>query len=234
MKGMETKEVFTLNIGNWAPEVTALTLPLLEAYAKRIGAGFHVIAERKFPDMPITYEKFQLFELTKQIKADWYIFWDADTLIHPNVPDFTPMLTKDTTCAAHASDFSPIRFYADKYFRRDGRYIGKGNWCAIVSDWCTDYWHPLDDMSLEDALKCIEPSTEEQVSGVIEPHHLIDDWLVSRNIARFGLKHVLISQLLQSRGFGLEVAPLYHQYLVPPEKKAIMMKQVLTKWGVAV
>ncbi|HWB97853.1 MAG TPA: hypothetical protein VG672_14160 [Bryobacteraceae bacterium] len=44
------KTVYTLNIGDYAPEICALTYPLMEAYARKIGADFHVIRERKFPD----------------------------------------------------------------------------------------------------------------------------------------------------------------------------------------
>lgn len=51
------KTIYTLNIGDYAPEICALTYPLMQAYARKIGAEFHVIRERKFPDWPLDYEQ---------------------------------------------------------------------------------------------------------------------------------------------------------------------------------
>jgi hypothetical protein len=177
------------------------------------------------------YEKFQIYGLARESGADWNIFFDADTLIHPNFPDPTTLLTKDTTCS-YGTDFVPIRFYPpEKYFKRDGRWIGKGNWCAIASNWCLDYWHPLDDITFEEAVSYIHPTIDELQSGLIDPMHLIDDYVVSRNIARYGLKHVLIPDLCAQ--YKVQAA-LFHQYLVPPEKKVVMMQQQLKAWKVSV
>ncbi len=43
------KTIYTVNIGDYAPDICALTYPLIQAYANKIGANFHVIRERKFP-----------------------------------------------------------------------------------------------------------------------------------------------------------------------------------------
>jgi hypothetical protein len=224
------KTVYTLavkdDLGNdYEPEITAITFPLMKKWAKKIGADFYVIEDRKFKDMPPVYEKFQIYELGKEHGNDWNIFLDADTLIHPDFWDVTEMLNKDTTCSGYSSDFSPIRFKPDKYFNRDGRYIGKGNWCQIGSDWCLDLWKPLDDITPEEAYDNIYPTYQES-STVIERKHLIDDYLVSRNIARYGLKHTLISEIEANRKVGCS-GHLWHQYLVPGEKKLIWMKNQL-------
>ena len=179
--------------------------------------------------MPPVYEKFQLYELSKEHGNDWNIFIDADTLVHPDFWDITEVLSKDTTCSGYASDWSPIRFRPDKYFRRDGRYIGKGNWCLIASDWCTDIWKPLDDITFSQAVENIHP-TNQELNTVIKREHLIDDYLVSRNIAKYGLKHTLISEVEAARRIRVS-GHLWHQYLVPAEKKLIWMKNQLTVVG---
>lgn len=69
----DKKTVFTLNVDGYAPEITALTYPLIEAYAEKIGADFHIISERKFPEWPVTYEKLQIFELAREMGNDWNI-----------------------------------------------------------------------------------------------------------------------------------------------------------------
>ena len=201
------KVVFTLNVDNYLPDLTEITLPYLKGWADKIEADFHVISERKFPDMPVTYEKFQIWDLAHGEFADrdWFIYLDLDALIHPDCADFTAALPKDTTCS-HGTDFTPNRFRPDKYFLRDGRFFGKGNWCAIFSDWCLDYYHPLDDITLAEAVSNIFPTQDERNFG-ITAEHLIDDWLVSRNISRYGLDAPLslpakMEMSLAFRGFA--------------------------------
>ena len=234
-----TKTLYTLCVDDYAPQITAITFPLLQHYAEKIGAKFHIIKERKFPHLPPVMEKMQIWELAQgECKADWHIFFDADALIHPEMWDLTALMNKDTTCSGSVSDFTPVRFRPDKYFLRDGRFIGKGNWCLIASDWCLDIWHPLD-ISVEEAIGNINLTVAEVRSGVMKPEHLIDDYVVSRNIARFGLKHVLLSQLANqvATGHGQyqhdASGYVWHQYLHDVDKKAEMMKQQLNAWGLA-
>ena len=58
--------VYTVCVNDFAPKVTAITFPLMESYAKKIGAKFKVLTERKFPDMPPNYEKFQLYQESRE------------------------------------------------------------------------------------------------------------------------------------------------------------------------
>ena len=221
------KCLFTLNVDGFCPDLVELTFPYLKKWADKIEADFFVISERKFPDLPVTLEKFQIYTLAKEQENDWNIFFDADTLIHPEFIDVTAMLHKDTTCS-YGSDFAPIRFRPDKYFKRDGRCIGKGNWCAFFSDWCLDYYHPLEGISIEEAVSNIFPTQKEKTFG-ITAEHLLDDWLVSRNIARYGLKHNAISEILA--GYKVEERLLTHRFLFRPRHKVIVTLQVLKRWG---
>ena len=206
------KTLYTLCVDNYAPEITKHTFPLMKQWASKIGADFFVISERKFPAFPVVYEKFQIYELSKQHENDWSIYLDADTLIHPDFWDITSLLTKDTTCSGYTSDFSLQRFKPDNFFLRDGRYIGKGNWCMIASDWCRDIWRPLEDLTWEEAVKNITP-TQNELNNGIKPDHLIDDYLISRNIAKFGLKHSLITEIERSR--NIPGGYLWHTYVKP-------------------
>ena len=226
----EKKVVYTLNVNNYAPDIAAITFPFIKKWADKIEADLCVISERKFPDMPITYEKFQIWDLAhgKYADYDWHIYWDLDALIHPDFGDITACLPKDTTCS-HGTDFTPNRFRPDQYFLRDGRFFGKGNWCAIASNWCLDYWHPLDDITLEEAVSKIFPTQDETRFG-IEAEHLIDDWLVSRNISRYGLKHGVIPDLLKHYNRG--ESHLMHHYLMAPKLKCIWLLEALKVWNV--
>ena len=73
------KTLFTLNINNYEPDITALTFPLMKRYAEKIEADFHVITERKITTTEFAgLEKFQIYELGREMKNDWNIFVDPD------------------------------------------------------------------------------------------------------------------------------------------------------------
>ena len=96
--------VCTLDI-NYNKDITNITLPAMETYAKNIGADFVILSDRKFPDLPITYEKFQLYDL----EADHITFLDADAIINPKAPDFSKHYSDDIVIAEwlDGSDFTP-------------------------------------------------------------------------------------------------------------------------------
>jgi hypothetical protein len=225
------KTIFTLNLNGYAPEITELTYPLIEAYARKIGAGIHTIRERKFPEWPITYEKMQIFELAQQLGNDWNIYIDSDTLVHPDTPDLTALLPRDTV-GHYFSDFAPVRWRSDRHFERDGRHIGSGNWLAVASDLCIDLWRPLDDLTPKEAVANIFTTVAEQRSAVIERSHLIDDYTLSRNIAKFGLKFQRIKELFDAAGFENGGYFFYHHYLFDTKKKVEELKKVIRTWGI--
>ena len=239
----EKKTIFTLNVDGYAPEITALTYPLIEAYARKIGADFHIISERKFPEWPVTYEKLQIFELAQEMGNDWNIYIDSDALVHPDTPDLTVLLPRDTV-AHHGKDVAPVRWRSDKYFQRDGRHFGTGNWLTVASDLCLDLWRPLDDLTPAQAIDNIFPAVFEQISGVVNRAHLIDDYTLSRNIARFGLKATTFREIFTNLGYkeARDAAGrvtqneggyfFYHQYLYSVARKIVEMKKVLRNWKV--
>jgi hypothetical protein len=226
------KTIYTLNIGDYAPEICALTYPLIQAYARKIGAKFHVIRERKFPDWPVVYEKLQIHELGRVDGNDWNIYIDGDTLVNPEMFDITEYLHKDAVCH-NGRDMAGIRWKYDQYFRRDGRHIGSCNWFTVASDWCLDLWRPLDDLTLEQAVANIHITLSERNSGLCQTEHLIDDYTLSRNIARFGLKVQTVQDICGRLGWlapnGLPMSPfLYHQYTISNEQKVRQMLAILS------
>lgn len=228
------KCLWTLNIGpkpgeRYAPEICELTYPLFQNFAKKIGADFKVITERKFPGWPVVYEKLQLHELGRDY--DWTIFLDSDALVSPEAFDWTNHLSKDTV-AHNGRDMAGVRWKYDQYFRRDGRHWGSCNWCTIASDWCLDIWRPLDDLTLEQAMERINITITEHNSAQCETSHLIDDFTLSRNIARFGLKTQTLMDLHAPLGWrdgnGRGISPhLFHLYTIPMEEKIKRMLMVL-------
>lgn len=217
------KIIFLLNIDNYAPKITTLTYPLIYYYANKIGAEVYIIKERKFPNFPPVYEKLQIYELARKFKCEWAIYIDSDALVSPDTIDFTHFLPKN--CVAHnGCDFANVRWKYDNYFLRDGRNIGSCNWFTIASEWCFDLWEPLTDLTLEEALSNIYIVMEEENSKVITQDHLIDDYVLSRNIAKYSLHFTTIIQLNESLKVG---GGFWHDYIHPEEQKIHLMKQVL-------
>ena len=219
------KVLYTLNVNGYSKEITAMTYPLMKRYADKIGADFTIINKRKFPGWPIPYEKLQIYELGKN--NDWNIYIDSDAVIHPDFFDVTMFLNKNTVMH-RASDMAANRFRYDKYFLRDGRSIGSCNWFTIASDWCIDLWHPLDDMTLDQALENITP-TNNELKTVITREHLIDDYVLSRNIAKFGLKFKTFLQLQVELGIQSDTY-FWHEYVCTTQQKVEMIRTILTKW----
>jgi hypothetical protein len=245
------KVVYTLNIDNYAPDLCQITYPFLRHYAHKIGARLQIISERKFPDWPVTAEKLQIYELGRDNDISIYI--DSDALVHPDFWDPTELVPKDTVLH-NGQDFAPNRWRMDNYFRRDGRMTGSCNWFAAASGWCLDLWHPLDDLTLAEALENIFPTANEvasqepkrgldgqpiknedgsfimQEKTVITPEHLIDDYVLSRNIAKYGLKHTTIMNIQHQRADTGNY--LWHAYTISIPEKVRQIKEVMKLWNI--
>jgi hypothetical protein len=220
------KTVYTLNVDGYAPEITDLTYPWLRQYASKIGASFHVIDSRCWPDFAPVYEKLQIGRLARERGDDWSIYIDSDALVHPDMFDVTDHLTPDTV-AHNGADMAGNRWRYDDYFRRDGRHIGSCNWFTVASRLCLDLWAELD-IPYDEAVSNIFPIRAELAAG-LSPDHLIDDYILSRNIARYGLKFATVTSILAARGDPGNY--LWHQYTITVPEKVAGLKAVMTAWG---
>lgn len=220
---MTTKALWTLNIDNYAPEITQTTMPHIRAYADKIGAELRTISERKWPAAPATYEKLQLFKLGEQY--DWNIYIDSDALVHPDMFDVTRHIHPDTVLQ-YGSDLAGTRWADDQYFRRNTRQISSCNWFTVASRDCLDLWHPLEDLSISQALANIRPQLKE--SKTCSDGHLIDDYVLSRNIARYGLRYQTFLELLKFlRSEGAQF--FFHTHLLTRAEKARLLPRIMSE-----
>lgn len=212
------KLLVTLDI-NYSNQITNITYPYMKSYADKIGADFNIIMERKFPNCPINIEKFQLYDLSKNY--DWTIFIDADALIHPNAPDVTEVYEKDIVIF-NRYDLYPLRFKPNNYTRRDKRNIGASTWFNVFSDWTRHLWKPYDNP--KEYINQIHLVTKEINFGYT-PEHILDDYLVSRNIAKYGLKiKTVIYDMFAS--YPKDGYPLFfiHKYAISYDEKIKYLK----------
>ena len=223
------KALFLLNINDYEPEITALTMPLFKRWAARIRAEIVEMKFRYYPDMPMVYEKFQIYNLAQLYHADWNIYMDMDTLVHPNFFDFVEYVPKNVVMSYRKEPVT-TKFIMDDYFRRDGRFIGVGGFFVAASNQCLDLWHPLDDLTKEEVLDRIIPLAQETEAGVPRTH-LFEEFILSRNIARYGLRYKMISELQTEVGLP-NINHCWHIPTVPSAVKLEKMRGIVDAWGV--
>jgi len=183
-----SKTIFLLNIGKYNPKITKITYPLIEYYANKIGADIVKITKRKYPDFPITYEKFQIYDLAS---SEWNIYIDSDTCILPEFYDLTPFMDKSVVYSSE-NNIAPSRYRVDKYFLRSNSLFSVPTNFVYTSDWCMDAWKPVDDLTLEEIKHNIykvprDFKDSKLCNDKFDLVYSVDDYLVSRNIAKYGL-----------------------------------------------
>lgn len=209
--------IYVVRVNDYWPELCELTVQNLQYYAEKIGADLIEITERKYPDFPPTYEKLQIHELGRD--NAWNILVDADFLFHPLAPDCTKLFPPDTVGFISGYDAHAFLNTRDKYFLRDGRDRGVATGFLVVNNLCHDIWTPLE-FGWEKAQKCTRRP------------HIIDEFCISRNLARFGLKYIGVLQ---------EQPDLQEEYYVhlgaeektseERDKIVIRARRLMEEWG---
>lgn len=217
------KLLVTLDI-NYTKQITDITYPYMQSYANKIDADFKIITERKFPNQPVNIEKFQLYELGKDY--DWTIFIDSDAIIHPNCPDVTEVYNKDVVIF-YGYDLYPLRFKPNNYTRRDKRNIGACTWFTTFSDWTRHLWKPYENP--REYINQIDLLWLEKNFGY-EPEHILDDYLVSRNISKYGLNVKTISFDMFDDHPNITFSPfLMHEFCISLEQKIKFLTNIHNK-----
>ena len=186
------KLIVTMCMNNWEPEITSQTYPLMRLHAAKIGADFKIIDQRKNKHDPMCYERFQIYDMVDDY--DWIIQLDADLLMHPDMPDVTEFLSKDTILIS-TWDWATKRFKFDDYFRRDGRHISVPGFFTVTSNWMKDFWRLPDDLTPEQAMIKCTPVVHEWNGRGLGAEHIVLDYIFSRNVARYGLKVLSLQEL---------------------------------------
>ena len=123
-------------------EIVALSKPLFEHYAARVGSELRFISERKFPSFPPNYERMQVFESGRDFA--WNMVVDAGVLVGPLVSDFTKRVDRrQVGLCLQAHTPSLFSVSENKYFIRDGRDLGLVEACIVTSSLTHDLWEPL-------------------------------------------------------------------------------------------
>lgn len=161
-------------VNNYFPELVEITHKTVEVYAKKINAKFNMITSRKFPDWPVLTEKLQVYDYDNY---DWNILVDADILIHPDTYD--PLIKFDPRVVGNKDEYlASNQLRLDKYFIRDGRNLGLSGCLLCTSRLTHDLWEFPTDLTKEEVL-----------DNITQERKCVDEYVVSRNLAKYGLRH---------------------------------------------
>jgi hypothetical protein len=167
--------IHLLNIGNFFPELTELTLPTIERFAKRIKSDINIITERKISPDNVLAEKLQVYEDGKEY--DYNIFLDLDVLIHPLCYNpFNRIIPENNVAFKDAHDANKV-FKMDEDFERDGRNVGVSSCCVFSTRETHHFWKPLN-LSIDD----IE-------NNIIQDRKNVDEYTLSKNLAKYSLSY---------------------------------------------
>lgn len=173
--------IHVVYINDYFPELWEMCLPSIKQYAYKTKSELNIITQRKFPDWHINYEKFQVYEDGKYADSNFLI--DADVLIHPKFPDFSNGISLPHHIAFNDNYHASTKFHvADNiYFQRDGRDVGIASNAVISFKSTHDVWEPLN----------ISPAKGKTITYVREGD--IDEYTLSHNMAKYGLKYTGIT-----------------------------------------
>ena len=171
-----SKCIHVVYINNYFPELWRLTLPTIERYARRIGSDLNIITKRKYPKWHIYYEKIQVYD--DGTNYDFNFLVDADILVHHEFPDFSTIIKPYHAGINDSFDANKLfNIENNIYFERDGRNVGLASNAVITSRHTHDLWTPLD-------------ITPEEANAISQPKGSNpDEYCISLNLAKFGLKY---------------------------------------------
>jgi hypothetical protein len=84
-------------------------------------------------------------------------------------------------------------------------------------------------MTPEETYSNIFPVNSEVINGV-KSDTLIDDYVLSRNIAKYGLKFKMVKEIVEKFGNNY-LQFMHHQYAMPIEEKIIRIKAQKMAWS---
>jgi hypothetical protein len=169
--------VHFVNIPDHPSQYTAVTFPLVHAYAKRIGATFNIISQRKFPNFPVEYEAMQIHEAGAFY--DWNMHIAAGMVLGEWLQD--PSLYMSDDCVATNMVFGAdqaFRTEGNIYFERNERYVGIAEGFVLSHANTHDVWEPLPGGNFDSYVGLIRDGRRERITS----------YALSLNMAKYGLK----------------------------------------------
>lgn len=209
------KKLFVLNVDDYRPDLTVYTLPTIKAYAESIGAAFELIDVRIWKSWPVTYEKLQVY--TRGAGCRWNILIDADTMIHPDMPDVTggdPAVVRFAYGHDMRANFEP-----NIYFERCGHHQAIAGGFVVTSHLTHDLWRPL-------------PMRRTTALRQTKRKFIIDEYAMTYNLAKYGLQY---SGIMPGDKIDSYAVHLGNEERTPDQRAGDVVKaaELFKNWGFA-
>jgi hypothetical protein len=160
------KCIHVVCVNNYRLDIACKTVPYLQFYAKRIGADFNLITDRKYPEWPVTYEKMQIYDLGKKYNCN--ILLDCDILLDHKMYDITEIVPSN--CIGTWMVYDPaITIKEDEFIKLDGSDRIPVTNCIVTRQSQHEFWKPFDSISMATAL------------SRMKREFVIDEYCVGRN-----------------------------------------------------
>ena len=148
-------------------------------------------------------------------------------LIHPDFFDVTETIPIDTVMNIDA-DNAFTRYKINNYFKRDGRGISFAGCFFVVPKICLDILN-RPKMSKDKILSQIYPINKEIKFGY-KPDHLIDEYIMSYNLAKYGLKYRSFRKWISTENTFFNGEWIYHDYCINTKEKIEKIKNTIVSW----
>jgi len=169
------KELFTVRVDDYFPELCEITIPTLKMYAESIDAKFTVIEQRKYPEFSPTYEKMQIYELGAV--NDYNILVDCDIAIKDGMYDVTE-LVEGRQYGSWVEYYVGLNVCNDDILDVSTDRVPVTNFMVSTKE-SHSIWKPL------------TISKEEALIRMKRPF-VIDEYCVGRNVKKFKMTHKAI------------------------------------------
>ena len=154
----------------------SISLPMVRAYAQRIGASLNIISQRKFPDFPVQYELVQIYEAGAS--HDWNMHLGAGVLIGDTLPDPSSYISSDHI-ATTITFSAQVEFYThgNIYFERNERDLGVSDTIFLAHNLNHEVWEPLGG-PFSSYSHIVKDSRQDKFGS----------YVISHNMAKYGIK----------------------------------------------
>lgn len=122
--------------------------------------------------MPITAEKLQIYNIGRL--SDWNCICDADLMLRPDFVDPSNWGSPEIVRSSYSFKASE-KFVMNKFFERNCRDLGLSGGFVMASQMCHDVWE--------------YPNSWLYALTQVHNKHLIDEYVIAKNMARYGLHY---------------------------------------------
>ena len=106
-----------INLGDGRSESYNYSIQSWKHFCDKYDCELLVLDELLFPieHMKVTWQRFYLFDLLKDVDYDQILMVDADTIVHPNCPNFFELTNHEYSAVVNNGSFEWVKRSVDKY-----------------------------------------------------------------------------------------------------------------------